>query len=99
MNLWDKIFLMRALLGITAGLLSGLLGFVTPSMEAYRGLAVGLLLYLISYYVSKYIAGERVHGPEGRRVLTTGIGTYIMLFLFTWILYNTLLLTLSRNYV
>ncbi|HYC26745.1 MAG TPA: hypothetical protein VEB67_01840 [Nitrososphaerales archaeon] len=54
------------------------------------GLSIGIGIYLLSYYVAKY-TWYRGSGPEIQgKVYTTGIGSYALVFIFTWILLFTL---------
>ncbi len=65
-------------MGVTVGTLSGI--------------GLGVLFYVVSVYVVKYVFGfgeADLKGP--RKVLTTGMGTYIIWLVFTIILFNTIL--------
>lgn len=85
----DKIFWSRALMGIFAGLLAGLLGFITPNINAYRGILIAVAFYALTYYLSRYVLAKDLPKEQSHKYVTLGIGSFIMLFLFTWILYNT----------
>ncbi len=54
------------------------------------GLLVGVLVYLASYYLARYTWFRKVEPEKVSKVYTTGIGGYVMLFLFVWILLFTL---------
>lgn len=86
----DIVFWVRAISGFTAGLLSGALGFLGPGPEAYRGILVAAVLYSISYYLVRYVIRVKVPQEQASKLFMTGLGSFIMVFLFTWILYNTL---------
>ncbi|MBI2184161.1 MAG: hypothetical protein HYU39_04290 [Thaumarchaeota archaeon] len=86
----DIVFWIRVLLGFTAGILSGVLGFLGPSPEAYRGILVAVALYSISYYLVRYGIKVNIPPDQVKKLFTTGLSSFIMMFLFTWILYNTL---------
>lgn len=77
---------MRALLGGLAGLLASVLGFFD-----YRGVVLALVLYVASYYLARYVFEVNTPAKEGRKLITSGLGSFIMLFLFVWILYYTYL--------
>lgn len=83
----NKLFWTRAGLAVLAGLVSGVMNFADET--AYYGVLLIIWVYLISYYIGKNIIfGNK---PVDRSTLImTGIGTYIMLSLFSWILYYTL---------
>ncbi len=93
MNPIDLLFWIRSGLGGLSGLLAGLLGFVGPNPQSVNGIVVGLVFYVASYYLAKYVLEIKLPEGESRKLVTTGLGTFAMLFLFTWILYNTLFST------
>ena len=78
-------------MGVVGGLLAGLMGFTTANPEAYRGIVIAIALYMVTYYLARYVFARELPKGQGHKYVTLGIGSYIMLFLFTWILYNTLL--------
>jgi hypothetical protein len=87
----------RVGLGIAAGVLSGTLGTyyvnsnpITFNPNSYVGLYIGILVYIGSYYLGKYRLGIVLPQKDKNKLITQGIGGYIMMFLFFWILYNTL---------
>lgn len=54
------------------------------------GISIGIIFYLLSYYLARF-AWYRSLGREGQgKVYSTGIGGFIMIFLFTWMLFFTL---------
>jgi len=83
----------RVGLGALAGLLSGYLGFLStpPNLNenAYYGAYLAILVYFLSYYWAKYSVLKGIDPKNKNKLITQGIGTFIMIFLFTWILYNT----------
>ncbi|MGQ9780982.1 MAG: hypothetical protein ACUVQ8_01835 [Nitrososphaeria archaeon] len=83
----NKLFWTRAGLAVVAGLISGIMNFSDET--AQFGVLLIVWVYLISYYIGKnLIFGGKEVGTS--TLITTGLGTYIMLSLFTWILYHTL---------
>lgn len=86
----------RVGLGALAGVSSGIIGFVglTPPLtnpNSYYGFYVAFFVYIASYYVAKYPLGLGIMQKDRTKMVTQGIGSYIMMFLFFWILYNTIL--------
>jgi hypothetical protein len=85
----DKIYYMRAILGIIAGVILG----VTLN-PANRGMALqftvltGFIVYIISYFVAKKI-GTRVKSEEKRKLATSGIFPFIFLLLMFMIIAYT----------
>jgi len=83
----NKLFWLRVCFALLGGSLSGVMNFANET--AIYGVSLIALLYVLSYLVGKNImlANRNV---ERNTLLFSGIGTYIMLSLFTWILYYTL---------
>ena len=85
----DKIYYMRAILGIIAGVILGVV--LNP---ANRGMALqftvltGFIVYIISYIVAKKI-GTRVKSEEKRKLVTSGIFPFIFLLLMFMIIAYT----------
>jgi hypothetical protein len=90
----------RVGLGIAAGVFSGFLGpsysvvvntgQVTFDPYSYVGLYVAFMVYIGSYYLGKYGLGIVLPQKDKNKLIMQGIGGYFMMFLFFWILYNTL---------
>ncbi|GBC74805.1 hypothetical protein HRbin06_00112 [archaeon HR06] len=85
----DKVFFLRVTMGILAGLTSGFLGFVNPSPYTYLGIFIAITFYLLSVLLAKLFFFKLLDKKNKRRIYTNGLGSFVMLFLFTWILYNT----------
>ncbi len=89
---FDKIYWLRVAFGILTGLTAGLLGYLGPVQPgAERGVILAIAVYAITYYIGRYRIAKEIKENEVRKVITSGLGSYIILFLFTWILYNTLI--------
>jgi len=82
----NKLFWLRVAFAILAGLISGIMNFSNES--ALFGVLTIIFFYLLSYLIGKYYIFSQA--GDGSPLFTTGIGTYIMLSLFVWILYYTL---------
>ena len=57
--------------------------------NAYYGIYIAIVIYFVSYYFAKYTILKGIASKDKNRLLTQGVGTYIMMFIFTWILFNT----------
>ena len=69
---------------------AGGLAEVLTGTDWTSGVAIGILFYLISYYIARF-TWYKALGREGQgKVYSTGIGGFIMIFLFTWMLFFTL---------
>ena len=88
----DRIFWIRVGLGILAGSLSAEMGstMIHAHDKGFTGLAVAIVLFIVSYGIAKAL---RVPLPSSdkRKLVMTGIGSYFLMFLFSWILVNTLI--------
>ena len=83
-------------LGAIAGIVAGVAGFTSldtssPNPNAYYGFYIAFFVYIASYYLAKYPLGLSIMQKDRTKMITQGIGSYIMMFLFLWIVYNTLL--------
>jgi hypothetical protein len=87
--LFDKLYWFRVALGAVAGYLAALIA----GLNYYNGVSVGILVYLISYYFSRYVWYRGIDKQYFGKIYTTGAGVYIGTFLFTWILFFTIAAT------
>ncbi|HZD12062.1 MAG TPA: hypothetical protein VE177_00895, partial [Candidatus Binatus sp.] len=88
------LYWMRLGFAVVAGVLYNLLGFGTQGVSTGTALAigVGIGVYAISVFLVKYVLRydeKELKGPN--KHITLGIGTYIIWFLFTLVLLNTML--------
>jgi hypothetical protein len=88
LNQVDKLFWARVLLGVTSGLLSGIITSLGGGI--YGGLSIVLIVYAISYLVARYIVRMNLPQQELYKIFTTGLSSFVALWFFTWIIYNTL---------
>ena len=56
------------------------------------GMSVGILVYLVSYYILKWRFMIKVEKPS--KVFTMGIGAYFLTWIVAWVLFLTLMQTL-----
>ena len=83
----DQIYWFRAFLGAAAGFLSGSLGFLEA--QPGRAIMLAIALYFVSYYVAKKVIYPDVPPQEVKKLAINGVGSFVMLFLFSWTIYNT----------
>lgn len=86
LTIFDKLFWLRAGLGAVTGVLAQ---FIFGG-DYYNGVVLGLLVYLLTYYFARYVWGKNVTRQEMAKLYTSGIGTFVMLYLFFWFLLFTL---------
>jgi TRAP-type C4-dicarboxylate transport system permease large subunit len=72
------------------GVLAGVTADVLFGVDSGNGILVGVLFYLATYYIARYAWFRKVESQQVTKLYTTGIGGYVMLFLFVWILLFTL---------
>jgi len=100
LDLLDKIYYMRAFLGVICGII---LGFILNSMGVDSNLStipnspsiiimVALLFYIISYVIGKRI-GVRLKTEDRRKISTNGIFPFIFLVIMFLIVTYTGLYT------
>lgn len=85
LTIFDKIFWLRSGLGAVTGILAQYLF----GSDYYNGVVLGLLVYLLSYYFARFVWGKTVTKQEMAKLYTSGIGTFVMLYLFFWLLLFT----------
>jgi hypothetical protein len=83
---FDKLYWLRIGLAAVAGFTAQTL----VSADYTTGLTIGIAVYLASYYVARFTWYRALDNKSQGKVYTTGIGGFVMVFLFTWILLYTL---------
>ncbi|MGD0319246.1 MAG: hypothetical protein ABSB56_06095 [Nitrososphaerales archaeon] len=85
---FDKLYWLRIGLGVLGGLAADR---VFAPGDYVDGLLIGVIFYLASYYVARYVWFKDLARENLSKIYSTGIGSYVLAFLFTWILLFTLL--------
>lgn len=85
---------LRVGFGALSGLIAGVLQFVTTTPEtvnsnAYYGIYIAVIVYIASYYLARNVLVKGIATKDRNKLFTQGIGSFIMMFLFVWIMYNT----------
>jgi hypothetical protein len=66
--------------------LGGLGAALLVGEDFTSGISIGIAMYLVSYYVARFTwykgSGREIQG----KIYTTGIGGFVLIFLFAWIL-------------
>lgn len=88
----DKVFWIRVGLGVLAGTLSAIIGqpITIETNRVVLGFGIMIVLFIVSYAIAK---GLRIPIAitEKKKLITTGYGSYFLMFIFSWILINTLI--------
>ncbi|HSB56611.1 MAG TPA: hypothetical protein VLD38_02230 [Nitrosopumilaceae archaeon] len=85
------LFWIRIGLGVLAGIIAAFAGnAVGTDSRPYVGFGIMIILFIISYGIAKAM---RIPLPpsDKKKLIMTGIGSYFFIFIFTWILVNTLI--------
>ena len=85
------LFWIRIGLGVLAGIISAFVGTsIDADSRLYVGFGIMIILFIISYVIAKAMQIP-LPPSDKKKLIMTGIGSYFFIFLFTWILINTLL--------
>jgi hypothetical protein len=87
----DKIYWVRVVLGAATGTLAA----TVAGNDYMTGILFALVVFLASYYAFRFVWGANFSKGEQGKIYTTGIGSYVMLFLFFWLF----LFTIGVHYV
>jgi PKD repeat protein len=87
----NVIYLMRLGFGILAALLTTLVIDLRVGDPIISGISIGILFYIITYYILKWRFMNKVEKPS--KIFTMGIGAYFLTFILCWSLFITPFLT------
>jgi len=95
----EKVYWLRLALGIFAAVLCTIYGVATGSITSvvsdfrittlFNSTSVALITYMISYYIIKAKFVTQVQKPQ--KLVTTGIGVYLLSWIVFWVLFYTVL--------
>ncbi|MGQ9539030.1 MAG: hypothetical protein ACUVTE_05580 [Candidatus Bathycorpusculaceae bacterium] len=90
----EKLYWLRFALGIVAALICVGYGLATNTISQphilWNGIAFAFIVYVLSYYIIKPKFILKVEKPK--KILTTGIGIYLLSWLVFWVLLYTLII-------
>ena len=93
---FDKLYWFRIGLGVLAGLLANQIfspsGAPSAVIDYFDGILFAMIIYFASFYVARYGWYRKIDKTDLTKLYTTGIGGFVMVFLFTWILLFTVVL-------
>jgi len=78
---------MRIGFGIIAAIVATLVVNLKVGAPIINGVTVGLAVYLVSFYLLKWLFMNKVEKPT--KILTMGVGAYALAFIFCWTLFVT----------
>jgi len=86
----EKLFWVRVILGVSAGTLSAIIGYPMESYRLELGFGIMIILFIVSYVIAKSMRIP-IAITDKKKLITTGYGSYFLMFIFSWILVNTLI--------
>jgi PKD repeat protein len=87
----NVIYCIRIGFGVLAALIATLVVNLRVGAPLINGISIGLAVYLVSFYIIKWLFMNKVEKPT--KILTMGIGAYALTFIFCWVLFITPFLT------
>jgi hypothetical protein len=85
----DKLFWLRVGLAVLAGTLSAIIGNSMQSHRGFLGLGIMITLFIVSVGIAKSMRIP-ILPSDKKKLITTGYGSYALMFIFSWILVTTL---------
>jgi len=90
-NPLDKLFWIRVALGILAGIIAAQVGnSIDVESRPFVGFGIMIFLFVVSYGIAK-VMQIPLPPSDRKKLIMTGIGSYFFMFIFSWILVNTLM--------
>lgn len=90
-NPLDRLFWLRVGMGILAGALSAELGYsMDETSRPFLGFGIAIILFILSYGIAKAMRIP-IPSSDKKKLIMTGIGSYFFMFIFSWILVNTII--------
>jgi hypothetical protein len=83
----NVIYCMRIGFAILAALIASLVVDLKVGDPLINGLTIGLAVYLVTFYLLKWLFMNKVEKPT--KILTMGVGAYALTFIFCWVLFIT----------
>ncbi|MDG6988907.1 MAG: hypothetical protein JRN21_06225 [Nitrososphaerota archaeon] len=83
---FDRLYWMRIGLAAVGGVLTEFL----VGTDWLTGVSIGMAFYLLSYYAAWFGWYRGLPKEQQGKIYTTGIGGFVMVFLFTWMIFFTL---------
>ncbi len=88
----DKLFWLRIAFALIGGTMATFLfeGIEHDEQHRWTSIAFMIILFLVTCFIAK---GMKINFPKSdrKKIVTTGIGSYIFMYLFSWIMSFTLL--------
>lgn len=69
--------------------LAGVIAATLVGTDYASGISLGIAMYLASYYLARFTWYRGLGREAQGKVYTTGVGSFILVFIFTWILIFT----------
>lgn len=87
----DRVFWLRVGMGILAGATAAMLGIsMDTTQRMVLGFGIMIALFIVSYGIAKSFRVPLLP-TDKKKLATTGYGSYFLMFIFSWILINTVI--------
>jgi len=83
------VYWSRVGFGVVAALICIALRIDTFPNPLISGLSMGLIVYILTYYILKWLFTTKVEKPA--KIFTMGIGAYFITWIVAWALFYTLM--------
>ena len=88
-KLTDRLFWMRVVFSVVGGIVATFVFEDIEDVEEKRWTSIGFMIML--FIATAIIAKSwRIRIPNRKKYITTGIGSFVFLYLFTWIVSHTI---------
>ena len=88
-KLTDRLFWMRVVFSVVGGIVATFVFEDIEDVEEKRWTSIGFMIML--FIATAIIAKSwRIRIPNKKKYITTGIGSFVFLYLFTWIVSHTI---------
>jgi hypothetical protein len=85
-----QLYWLRVGLAATAAIVATSLAFIVPAVATNLGILVAIILYISSYFIAKEFLQVPLTKQERHKLMTQGLGSFVIFFLFVWILLTTI---------
>ena len=87
----DRVFWLRVGMGILAGAIAAIAGGpLDITQRMLLGFGIMIVLFIVSYGIAKTFRVPLLP-TDKKKLATTGYGSYFLMFIFSWILINTVI--------
>jgi H+/Cl- antiporter ClcA len=94
----DRLFWMRVILAVIAGTAATLMFESIEDVEEKRWTSIGfMIIVFIGTVIVAKMMRIRLASSDRKKLVTNGLGSFVFLYLFVWILSYTLVYSVGRG--